>query len=124
MKEKTLTKVCAAGTAASILALYIFTTQISSPRVSIGDIDRTFSGRTVNITGEITSLSESGGNYFLEIEDETGSIKVVIWGDALAMGDASGQNLSKGNEMNVIGEVQIYKGELEIIPMRGNVRTG
>ena len=123
MNEKRLIKAAVIGTVASIFKLYIFSNQISSLSVNIGDIDKSFTGKTVNITGEITSISNSRGNIFINIKDETGEIKVVLWEDTIkSINDIDINKLDKGSKINIIGDVQIYKGEMEIIPIRGSVK--
>jgi len=125
MNEKTLTRFSIIGTIASILALYIVTNHIFSSSIDIGEIDKTFVGKSVNIPGEITSISNSEGNFFIKLKDESGEIKVVLWEDiikSINTNDIDVNKLNKGDKINVIGDVQIYKGEIEIIPIRGNIK--
>jgi exonuclease VII large subunit len=65
----------------------------------------------VSITGEIKSkyVSEKG-TAFLTLKDETGEINVVIF-----KGSVDISNVSVGNKIEIIGEAQKYKGELEVI---------
>lgn len=123
MNEKRLVKLSVIGTVASILILYVMTGQIFSSSVNIGDIDKSFTGKTVDITGEITSISSNKGSLFISVKDETGEIKVVLWEDIIKSINADDVNrLNKGSKINVIGGVQIYRGEMEIIPIRGSVK--
>ncbi len=124
MNENTLSKISVVGVCISIIALYIITNQIFSSHVYIGDIDKSFIGKTVNITGEIVDVSEISGNYFIRLKDNTGEIKIILWSDTIELLKTNNFNINElkgGNKINVIGEIQIYKGELEVIPMRGNV---
>jgi DNA/RNA endonuclease YhcR with UshA esterase domain len=124
MNENTLSKISVVGVCISIIALYIITNQIFSSHVYIGDIDKSFIGKTVNITGEIVDVSETSGNYFIRLKDNTGEIKIILWSDTIELLKTNNFNINElkgGNKINVIGEIQIYKGELEVIPMRGNV---
>ena len=124
MNEKVLTKLSMIGTVVSILALYIVTGQILSSNVNIGDIDKSFIGKTVNITGEITSVVNSKGNIFISIKDETGEIRVILWEDMIKSinNEIDISWLNKGSRINIIGDVQTYRGEMEVIPLRGNVK--
>jgi len=125
MNEKILMKVSLIGTIGSILALYVVTSQIFSSSMNIGDIDKSFVGKTVNVTGEITSISNNKGNIFINVKDETGEIKVVLWEDTIKSinaNDLDTNKLNKGSKINIIGDVQIYRGEMEIIPIRGSVK--
>jgi DNA/RNA endonuclease YhcR with UshA esterase domain len=123
MNEKTITRISIIGVLISLSFLYLVTTQIFSSHVNIGEIDKSFAGKTVNITGRVNEVSEGKGSMFVVMEDGTGQIKVVLWEDTLEYLEMNGilNDIKEGAEMNVIGNIQIYKGELEIIPVRGNV---
>jgi len=124
VNEARLTKISFVGTVFGLIVLYILVTQIHSFHVNISEIDKSYVGRTVNITGKITDLKISKGNVFFDLEDNTGGIKVVLWKDTLELLELSGVNVSEiknENELNIIGNIQLYKGELEVIPIRENV---
>lgn len=125
MDEKTLKRISIIGVCICLVLLYIVTIQPSSLHVNIGEIDRSLTGKIVNVTGVIEAVSESKGNVFIDLKDDTGEIKVVLWEetiDSIDTNDLNKGELVRGNVLNVIGEVQIYKGELEVVPMRGNVK--
>jgi len=124
MNEGTLVKISAIGVSVSLVLLYVITSQIFSSNVKIGEIDRSFIGKTVNITGEVTGMFQSKGHVFFDLKDDTGKIKVVLWEDTLELLEINNVNISEirdGNTINIIGDVQLYKGELEVMPIRGNV---
>jgi len=124
MNEKKLTKISAVGVCISIIALYVVTNQIFSVNVNIGEIDKSFIGKSVNITGTVVDITKNKGNFFVDLEDDTGKIKLILWEDTAELLQSNGieiNEMDKGNIINVVGEVQVYKGELEIIPIRGNL---
>jgi exonuclease VII large subunit len=124
MDENILMKISVIGVSISLFILYLITIQNFSFHVKIGEIDKSFTGKTVNITGEITGMSESKGHLFFDLKDDTGKIKVVLWSDTLELLELNKANVSdirNGKIINVIGNVQLYKGELEVLPIRGNV---
>jgi DNA/RNA endonuclease YhcR with UshA esterase domain len=124
MNEVKLTKISFTGVILGLIVLYFLVTQIHSLHVNIGDIDSSYVGRTVNITGVVTSLTRSSGNVFFDLKDDTGRIKVVLWKDTLELLELSGVNTNKirdENEINIVGNVQLYKGEFEVIPIREHV---
>lgn len=119
-----MVKISVIGVSVSLVLLYIITSQNLSFHVNIGDIDRSFTGKTVNVTGEITGMFRSKGHVFFDLKDDTGKVKVVIWEDILEFLEINNVNVSEisnGNKINIIGNVQLYRGELEVIPIRGNV---
>ena len=125
MDEKRLVKISVIGVSICLVALYIISAQGFSFNVKVGEIDRSFMGKTVNITGKITGMFTNKGHIFFDLEDETGKVKVVLWDDTVELLRINNVNVSKisnGETLNVIGEVQLYRGELEVIPIRGNVK--
>lgn len=69
----------------------------------------------LRIRGEITKFNVSeSGTTFLEIQDETGSIDVVIFKDSIR----DMPNIETGSFIEVMGKPQKYKGGLEIIANR------
>ena len=124
MNERNLVKISVIGVSISLVLLYLITSQIFSSSVKIGEIDRSFVGKTVNITGEVTRIFQSKGHVFFDLKDDTGKVKVVLWEDTLELLEINNVNTSEirnGKSINIIGDVQLYKGELEVIPIRGNV---
>ncbi len=124
MNERSLMKISVIGVSISLVILYIITSQSFSFHVKIGDIDKSFIGKTVNVTGEITGMFKSKGHVFFDLKDDTGNIKVVLWNDTLELLDINNVNISEirdGKRINIIGNIQLYKGELEVLPIRGNV---
>jgi DNA/RNA endonuclease YhcR with UshA esterase domain len=121
MNEAKLTKISFTGVILGLVVLYFLVTQIHSLHVNIGEIDSSYVGRTVNITGVVTGLTRSSGNVFFDLEDNTGRIKVVLWKDTLELLELSGVNtneIKNENGINIVGNVQLYKGEFEVIPIR------
>lgn len=124
MNERNLMKISVIGVSISLVLLYIVTSQVFSSSVKIGEIDKSSIGKIVNITGEITGMFQSKGHVFFDLKDDTGKVKVVLWEDTLEFLDINNVNISEirnGKSINIIGDVQSYKGELEVIPIRGNV---
>ena len=125
MKEKNLTVFCVAGMVFCLIALYFVLVYVNYIHVNIGQLDRTFVGTAVNISGNVNDIKTSGGHMFFDLEDGTGSVKIVLWEDTielLEMNNVNIREMKNGDEVNIIGDVQIYNGELEVIPMRGNLK--
>jgi len=125
MNEARLTKISFVGAVFGLILLYLMVTQIHAFHVNIGEIDSSYVGRTVNITGKVTGMVTSNGNVFFDLKDKTGEIKVVLWKDTIELLELGGMKVNaieNENEINIVGNVQLYKGELEVIPIRENVR--
>ncbi len=75
--------------------------------IKIKDINEGMLERSVKITGIVNSVYDNNNVLILNVEDDTGEIKVVVF-------EKGEFNLSKENIVEVNGRVVEYKGELEI----------
>ncbi|MFB6189981.1 MAG: exodeoxyribonuclease VII large subunit [Candidatus Nanohaloarchaea archaeon] len=87
--------------------MYFSSLYMSLDHVEVGEIEKSWSGKNVKIGGEVTSFSTSSGHSFFQVNDSTGEIQVVKFDSKLA--------LERGDEVNVTGQVSLYRGQLEII---------
>ena len=125
MNEGRLWKISFVCVVFGLIILYFLVKNPHYFHVNIGDIDSAYVGRIVNITGGITGLTKSGENLFFSVKDKTGEIKVVLWGDTIGLLNLKGMNIDdieNGKTINIIGNIQLYRGELEVIPVRGKVK--
>jgi DNA/RNA endonuclease YhcR with UshA esterase domain len=65
----------------------------------------------VLINGTALSVSESNGNIFIKLSDGTGNLTVVMF-ERTARGI---EIPNEGDNITVTGQVNTYKGEVEII---------
>ncbi len=126
MDDRQLMKLCFAGAFAGIVALYFVSFYTESSPVGAGEVTSGMSGRIVRVAGEVTGLyRHSNGHIFFSLMDETGKVRVVLWQDDVERLELSGTNISgvrNGMYAEVTGTVETYRGEPEIIPIRGNVK--
>lgn len=107
MKEKRIYRISAALAIIGIFLIYASSLYLEIEQNQIGNIERSWAGKNVMVTGNITQYSESGSHAFLEVEDSTGSIKIVNFDFE--------KRFEEGDRVNVTGHVELYKGQLEII---------
>ena len=93
-----------------ILTIFILTLFIKPLEISISEISTSHFGREIITNGTIISYS-SNGNIFMTISDGKSEIKAVIFENNAA----NAYNLNNGDRILILGEVNNYKGELEII---------
>lgn len=109
MQDKTLLKISIFTSIVGIVALYFI---MQPSEIKIGDINRNHIGKTVKVLGEIGSKYENkNGHIFLKLADSSGQINVVIFNNTKVE-----RNLEVGQMIEISGEIEEYKGELEIIP--------
>lgn len=111
METKNLLRISIIIAVIGIAALF-FITNISIEKVDIADAGK-YMGSSVKIEGNINSVFTSkDGHVFFKVSDNSGSIDVVAFKNYNLDGV---YNLKKGQEIEVRGIVQEYKGKLEII---------
>lgn len=107
MKHRSAYKICVFLAIIGLGIMYASSLYISPEKAIISEIDKSWSGKNVEISGKVISFSSSGKNIFMRLNDSTGDIKVVQF--------ESEFSAKKGEKVNVTGTVELYQGELEII---------
>ena len=79
----------------------------------IGEIGEQDVAHTYQIEGQITAVNAFSSGVRWTVQDDTGSIVVLLWENVLA---PLSQSFEVGTRVRVSGEVAQYKGTLEIIP--------
>jgi RecJ-like exonuclease len=93
-----------------IVALYIISTLLTEETV---DIEELQIGQMERISGMVTSLYVSRDDHvFMKVSDETGEITVVAF-ESSNIDQA--YDLEVGERVSVLGRVDEYEGDLEII---------
>jgi exonuclease VII large subunit len=98
-----------------LAGLWVLTTLGLSEITAIKDISPDNLDSTVNVCGNITyKFVSNTGHVFMKIYDGSGSINVVIFNTSVNKFDIPDLNQS----VCIIGRIDIYKDELEIIPFK------
>jgi aspartyl/asparaginyl-tRNA synthetase len=94
-----------------VAALYYILNFYQNKKVDIADL-KNYMGESVKVEGTLkTMFISQGGTAFLLLSDVSGDIEVVVFKSS----KINVRDLERGSEIAVIGKVQEYKGELEII---------
>ena len=125
MQEKTLRLLALVCSLAGIVSLFFISSGIELTAMSISKITIDDIGNTVKICGEITSRRVSKNHIFLDVRDDTGTIRLVIF-NSTALGMKGTENdpyeLRDGDTICTAGSVDEYpkgSGALEVIYRRG-----
>ncbi len=98
-----------------------------APRREIGSISAEDQGRRVTVEGEVLRTEElpSAVKVFLRDADAAapGEILVFIWRNVLDRVVESAGLTTAGSRVRVVGRVQVYQGDLEIVPALPNDAT-
>lgn len=126
MNDRQLMRLCFLGSMAGIAAIYLVSLQIESSPVGAGEVTSGMTGSVVKVRGEVVDLyRHSNGHVFFSVRDDTGKVRVVLWQNEVERLELSGFNASgirNGLSAEVTGTVEMYRGEPEIIPVRGDVK--
>lgn len=84
---------------------------------AIGTLTADDEGRMVTVRGTVEQAQRFSTGYRLAVQDDTGTVTIVLWQDIYrSLPDPS--SLQEGAEVEVTGEVSLYRGKPEIIPSR------
>ena len=103
---------------ADVVVIAAAPTPTPVPLVRIADITSGWRGRTVTIAGEIVQQKEFSKGWKLFVDDGTAQITVLLWQNVYETVPER-EKLVVGARIQVTGEVDEYKGELEVVPRRG-----
>ncbi len=116
MRESTLMKMSLIMSILGFVGIFLIVSHASYDYTDIGSISVNMVGETVNFTGMVSgSYVHESGHVFLDVFDETGEIKVVIWSDTAKF---INETITRGNFVRIIGNVKLYNGDIEIIARR------
>ena len=87
-----------------IIALFILSAKLEPKETSIANLDGVRIGDFVKISGEVISIKTGKTSYF-DVKDTSGEIRVFTF-DKI--------NLTKGDNVEVIGKLDEYRGFSEI----------
>lgn len=108
MQEKTLLKLCFLCSIIGIVSLFFTNKFVQLEQVEISQLKEGMN--YARVLGEIkTKYTSKTQTTFLDLEDESGTIKAVIFKGVSTNG------VQKGDFVEIVGEVQEYKGEPELI---------
>ncbi len=113
MRERELIKASFFISTIGLIILYISNPQPAF--VKISEIENKLDQRVV-ISGEIESLKiHENGHIFLEVKDETGEIKVVIFKNVVKKLKKELTCLEVNRNVSIEGKVTKYRGEIEVV---------
>ncbi|MBI2124628.1 OB-fold nucleic acid binding domain-containing protein [Candidatus Pacearchaeota archaeon] len=112
MKETTLLKTALICSLLGLVILYFISAKIDVKDYNAGILNKNI-GDDVKLTGKITKISQSENVAFLEVSYES-PITIVLFTD-------KNVSLEANDSIEIIGEVQEYKGKNEIIAQKVRV---
>ena len=108
MKEKTLLKIAIISALAGIFILYLISDNIEISESSIGNIENEDIGSDVKVKGVVKDVFNGESISIITITQPY-DMKVILFENV---------SISEGDYIEVIGEIDEYNGELEVIGNR------
>ena len=113
MKEATLLKTALVCSLLGLIILYFISAKIDVKEYKPSRLNENI-GDDVKLTGTISKISKNDNVVFLEVDYQSPVIVVLFT-------DNENLSLKAGDSIEVIGEVQEYKGKNEIIAQKVRV---
>ncbi len=110
MKEKNLFKLAFICSLVGLITLFFVSENIEIKEIDVGKITDSDVGKEVRVIGKIERLTNTEKVMFLEIaQEKIENIDVILFKDQKKI------NLKKGDYIELLGEVDEYEGEYNII---------
>ena len=124
LNDRIIFKVALITSLVGIIGMLVFASYIEPKEIQIKDITRNNIGETVAVTGVIESIKESssGSSCFIELNDGTGKINLIIFESTLVELQDAGNDLEsfENQKVKVIGSITEYKSSMELILANAN----
>ena len=124
LNDKIIFKAALITSLIGIIGMLVFASYIEPKEIQIKDITRNNIGETVAVAGVVESIKESssGNSCFIEMNDGTGKINLIIFESTLVELQDAGNDLDsfKGHKVKVIGSITEYKSSMELILSNSN----
>ncbi len=125
MDDKKVVRLCLIGSVLSIVGLYFAAMNLEYRSVKVGEVTANLAGNVVNVTGYASDVYfHKNGHIFFNLAEGKDKVRVVIWESDVEQLEYSGVNITgikNGDNLQILGTVQMYQGKPEIIPMRAQV---
>ena len=109
--DSQIAKISLMITIIGIIAIFVLTLFIQPLKISISEVSSSHVGREVITNATISSYSVNNGHVFMTLTDGESEIKAVVFEkDA-----GNAYDLTDGDRILIKGEINNYKGGLEII---------
>ncbi len=112
MKDESLVKLSILTSVIGISGLLLFLLVSKPLQVRVQDIDETLLGKRVEVVGKVDDLFSKNGHIFFYLRN-TSEIKVVVFRNTVKR--LGLEDLRDGDSVKVVGTVERYRGEIEII---------
>ncbi|WP_297982128.1 OB-fold nucleic acid binding domain-containing protein [uncultured Methanobrevibacter sp.] len=122
--DQLIFKVAIVTTLIGIIGMLVFASSIEPKEIEIKEITRNNIGEIVSVTGVVESvkMSSSGKSCFLELNDGTSKINVIVFESTLVELEDVGNDLNdfKNHKVKITGSITEYNSAMELILQNAN----
>jgi DNA/RNA endonuclease YhcR with UshA esterase domain len=112
--DEKLRKICLVFIIIGLVGMVLFS-QYSTPTAKrINEIGEEHVGKSIQVSGKISSISVNEGNIFIDMSEGSDTITIIMF-ERTARTQKESYNLSENQSITVFGKVSLYKEELEIV---------
>jgi len=105
---------------AGLLGFFVYYTMTSAQEVSLSKLNTEFEGKMVVLVGKIVKIKfNENGHIFITLGNKNNKVIVPIFSEYADKLDSNCK--VRGNFARVEGRVEVYRGNLEVIPERGHI---
>jgi DNA/RNA endonuclease YhcR with UshA esterase domain len=109
LSEKKIIKYSLIASVIGLAGIYLLTQVLQAPNFSISDLNDSMTGKVIQTQGTIKSIQISNtSTAFIALREGESEIEVVLF-------NAKQSELKEGEQVSITGEVNLYKGKLEIM---------
>ena len=94
-----------------VIVLFFISSNLEASEKTIDKINKEHIGEDVKLIGRISRIVETEKVYFIELT-QPATISVLLFKDG------NGLDLTDGDNVEIIGEIDEYEGEIEVIAHR------
>lgn len=124
LNDEIIFKVALITALVGMIGMLVFASSIEPKEIKISEITRNNIGETVSVEGIVESvkMSSSGSSCFIELNDGSGKINVIVFESTLTELKDAGNDLDdfKNHKVKVIGSITEYKSSMELILANAN----
>ena len=110
-----LAQICAVLFIMGMAGLFFMVLTMQPELIEIKDIDENDAGKTITINATVAKKEIRKGNLFLDIVQDESYIKAVMFESSIQGNFDRVFNISVGDNISVVGRIDKYMGEMEII---------
>lgn len=124
INDEIIFKVALITSLIGMIGMLAFASYIEPKEIAINEITRNNIGETVSVTAVVESvkMSSSGSSCFIELNDGTGKINLIVFESTLVELNDAGNDLNefKNHKVKVVGSITEYKSSMELILANAN----